>query len=198
MVSVYDLKPRFQALLRPLCGGLAAAGVTANHVTVTATILSVLYGLWIYASGGSDLSLILLPFFLLVRMAFNAIDGMLAREFGQKSDLGFYLNEVGDVISDTALYLPFAVLLDPLLVGAVIVLSVMTEFAGVLALGLKKERRYDGPFGKSDRAVAFGVLGYLLVFVQMSVHVQNGLLMVMAALCAMTIYNRMRKGLKDV
>ena len=41
-------------------------------------------------------------------MAFNAIDGMLAREFGQKSRLGAYLNELTDVVSDAALYLPFA------------------------------------------------------------------------------------------
>ena len=39
-------------------------------------------------------------------MALNAIDGMLAREFNQKSRLGGYLNEITDVVSDAALYLP--------------------------------------------------------------------------------------------
>lgn len=38
MPSVYDLKPRFQALLKPLVNSLAEAGVTANHVTVTALV----------------------------------------------------------------------------------------------------------------------------------------------------------------
>lgn len=41
-------------------------------------------------------------------MALNAIDGMLAREFNQQSTLGAILNEVGDIISDAALYLAFA------------------------------------------------------------------------------------------
>ena len=41
-------------------------------------------------------------------MALNAIDGMLAREFIKKSRLGGYLNEITDVVSDAALYLPFA------------------------------------------------------------------------------------------
>ena len=50
----------------------------------------------------------LLPVILLVRMGLNAVDGMLAREFGQKSRLGAVLNEVGDVLSDAALYLPLA------------------------------------------------------------------------------------------
>ena len=51
---------------------------------------------------------LLLPLWLFVRMALNAVDGMLAREFGQKSRLGAYLNEISDVVSDAALYAPFA------------------------------------------------------------------------------------------
>ena len=41
-------------------------------------------------------------------MALNAMDGMLAREFGQQSALGGYLNEITDIVADAALYLPFA------------------------------------------------------------------------------------------
>ena len=44
MATIYDLKPGFQALLRPLCGALARAGVTANQVTVAAALLSVAGG----------------------------------------------------------------------------------------------------------------------------------------------------------
>ena len=50
----------------------------------------------------------LLPIWLFLRMALNAIDGMLAREFQQQSALGGYLNEITDVVADAALYLPFA------------------------------------------------------------------------------------------
>ena len=42
MPSVYDVKPKFQALLRPAVGALARAGVTANQVTVFAALLSAL------------------------------------------------------------------------------------------------------------------------------------------------------------
>ena len=44
--------------------------------------------------------LLLLPAVLFLRMALNAIDGMLAREHNQKSALGAILNELGDVFSD--------------------------------------------------------------------------------------------------
>ena len=40
-LSIYALKPRFQALLRPLAAALARAGVTANQVTVAACVVSV-------------------------------------------------------------------------------------------------------------------------------------------------------------
>lgn len=43
-MTLYALKPRFQQLLRPLVGRLAAAGVTANQVTVLAAVLSLALG----------------------------------------------------------------------------------------------------------------------------------------------------------
>ena len=43
-MTLYDLKPRFQSLLRPLVRRLAAAGVTANQVTLAAAIGSVALG----------------------------------------------------------------------------------------------------------------------------------------------------------
>ena len=43
-MSIYELKPRFQNLLRPLVRRLYSAGVTANEVTVAACVISVLLG----------------------------------------------------------------------------------------------------------------------------------------------------------
>jgi CDP-diacylglycerol--glycerol-3-phosphate 3-phosphatidyltransferase len=43
-MSVYDLKPRFQALLRPVSNTLARAGVTANAVTIGAMVGSFIVG----------------------------------------------------------------------------------------------------------------------------------------------------------
>jgi CDP-diacylglycerol--glycerol-3-phosphate 3-phosphatidyltransferase len=199
LASVYDLKPKFQALLRPLCGRMARAGLTANQVTLSAAILSVALGLAILASRAAPWSLLLLPPFLFLRMALNAIDGMLAREFNQKSRLGAVLNELGDVISDTALYLPFAVIagVPPLLVAGVVAIAIMTEMAGVVGVQIGACRRYDGPFGKSDRAVFFGALG--LAF---GLGVPAGLWSSVALAAAavgglVTMLNRARGALKE-
>lgn len=164
MVSLYDLKPKFQNLLRPLARALAAADVTANQVTIAAAALSVVLGCAIFLTGAAHWTLLLVPPFLFLRMALNAIDGILAREFGQKSRLGAVLNEMGDVASDVALYLPLAVIpgVSAILVGLVVAIAVMTEMAGVVAVQIGAARRYDGPFGKSDRALFFGALALAL------------------------------------
>jgi CDP-diacylglycerol--glycerol-3-phosphate 3-phosphatidyltransferase len=197
LVSVYDLKPRFQALLRPLCASLAASGVTANQVTVAAVAMSVALGCAVAATGGRDWTLFLMPPVLFVRMALNAIDGMLAREFAQKSRLGGVLNELGDVVSDTALYLPFAVIpgVSAILTGLVVAVAVMTEMAGVVAIQIGGARRYDGPFGKSDRALFFGALALALA-AGIKPGLWTGIVLVMGA-CAglLTIVNRARGAL---
>jgi CDP-diacylglycerol--glycerol-3-phosphate 3-phosphatidyltransferase len=164
VASIYDLKPAFQGLLRPIANALARAGVTANAVTVLGIVLSVAVGVAIAVSGGSRAALLLLPAALFVRMALNAIDGMLAREHGQKSRLGAILNETGDVVSDSALYLPLAVVpgFDTRLVVGIVLLAALTEMTGVLGVTIGASRRYDGPMGKSDRAFAFSLLGLLL------------------------------------
>jgi CDP-diacylglycerol--glycerol-3-phosphate 3-phosphatidyltransferase len=163
MISIYQLKPAFQQCLRPCVGWLARRGVTANAVTAWALVLSlgVGIGLSLAAQCGQTVFFFILPLWMFLRMALNAIDGMLAREFGQKSALGAYLNELSDVIADAALFLPF-VWIAPFgwaSVGAVIFLSALSEMSGVLALRVGAARRYDGPMGKSDRAFLFGALG---------------------------------------
>lgn len=195
-VTLYDLKPRFQALLRPLVRTLADAGVTANQVTLLACAVSVAIGIaiWIFAAPALFL---LLPVWLFARMALNAVDGMLAREFGQKSDLGAYLNELTDVIADAALYLPFALVAPfaPAWVVIVVLLATLTEMAGAIGPMIEAPRRYDGPVGKSDRALIFGALG-LWVGLQLPLPGWIAWLMpLLALLLALTIINRVRAGL---
>ena len=199
-MSIYDLKPKFQNLLRPLVIKLEQCGVTANQVTLTACAISVILGLILTALSGYHWLFILIPIWLFVRMALNAIDGMLAREFNQKSRLGGYLNEITDVVSDAALYLPFAFIspFDGLQIGLIIWLSALTEFCGVLGQVQGKTRRYDGPLGKSDRAFLFGVLGLVYVFVPTLPDFLYWLLWVATILLIATCVKRVKSGLAEV
>ena len=159
--TLYALKPKFQELLRPLVARLATAGVTANQVTLLALAMSVAAGAFVALEADAVRPFLLLPLVFLVRMTLNAIDGMLAREFGQQSPLGAYLNELADVVSDAALYVPFAFVapFGPWSIGLVIVASCVSEMAGALGPMVGAARRFDGPMGKSDRALVFGALG---------------------------------------
>lgn len=199
MASIYDIKPAFQNLLRPLTRALFAAGVTANQVTVAAALLSVAVGACIAIFPTARWPLLLLPAFLFVRMALNAIDGMLAREHGQKSRLGAVLNEVGDVIADTALYLPLALVPGfsaPLVVIAV-TLAIITELTGLVALQIGATRRYDGPMGKSDRAFVFGLFALLAgLRIPLTPWLTPALALILVLL-AFTIINRARRALAD-
>ena len=199
-MTIYDLKPAFQNLLRPLTNALARAGITANQVTVAAALLSIAVGAVVIHKRDVQWIVLLIPVALFVRMALNAIDGMLAREHDMQSALGGILNELGDVISDAALYMAFAPLagISPHAVGAVVLLAVLSEMTGVVAVQIGASRRYDGPMGKSDRAFAFGLLAVLLGFGIEPGWWANAFLAVLALLTALTIVNRARKALNEL
>jgi CDP-diacylglycerol--glycerol-3-phosphate 3-phosphatidyltransferase len=195
LATIYDLKPRFQALLRPIAAALVARGLKANDVTRGALLLSVAQGAWLALMPASPWPLLVLPLTLFVRMAMNAIDGIMAKEHRQATPAGAVLNEASDVIADAALYLPFALIagVNAPLVVLVVVAGIVAEMTGALGPMLGTSRCYAGPFGKSDRAFAFGLLAVLL-----GIGVAPGLwstlyLAAMLLLGALTVINRGRR-----
>lgn len=198
MASIYDLKPAFQRLLRPLAAGIVRAGVTPNQVTAGALLLSAAVGA-VMAWTRSRWSLLLLPPALLARMALNALDGMMAREHGMRTRLGALLNELGDVISDALLYLPLALVpgWPAAAMVCAVVLAGASELAGVAAVQAGASRRYDGPMGKSDRAAVFGALGLALGLGVPAGRWLDVVLWVVVALLVLTIANRVRKAVCD-
>lgn len=164
MLTLYHCKPTFQNWLRPVVQQLATWRVSPNQVTVLAIVLSVGMGVAIACFPQSSWVFFTLPMVLLGRMALNAIDGMLAREHNLTTPLGCILNELGDVISDIALYLPFSLIpgIAPTWIVAIILLTTLTELVGILGGTIAQKRCYDGPMGKSDRALIFGTLSLAL------------------------------------
>ena len=199
MISVYQLKSRFQNLLRPQVTRLHERGVTANQVTLAACGLSLLVALSVALLASHAWIFLLIPLWMFLRMALNAMDGMLAREFGQQSKLGAYLNELTDVIADSALYLPFALLPGVTPAYSLIIASSTTSTtnAGVLGVMVGASRRYDGPMGKSDRALCFGVFGAGVASGLLPLSWLDPLLVLLALLLVLTIVNRVRQGLAE-
>ena len=199
-LTLYALKPRFQAALRPVVGLFASHAVTASQVTAFRLGISLALGFLILLSDASRPLFLLIPLWQVIRMALNTIDGMLAREFCQKSALGAYVNELGDVLSDMSLYLPFGLIapFSPTEMLTIIFLAALSEFAGVLGSAVSASRRYDGPFGKSDRAFLFGMLGLWIGIGGALPNWSFGMVPLVSALLLWTTVNRVRLGLEEI
>lgn len=202
MWSVYQLKPAFQMLLRPVLTVLVRAGVSPNQVTWAALGVSLGGGLMLMCVTAPWV-LLWMPFLLLVRMALNALDGMLARQQEQSTPAGEILNELGDVLSDMALYLPLVVWVRSdgaaMAVVAFVMASVLSEFCGVLGKVVSGQRRYDGPMGKSDRALAVSLVAVgLYAWLDAPDVFWTGLFAVLTGLVTLSAALRVRRALMNV
>ena len=150
-------------------------------------------------STGSRMAFVSLPVFLFLRMAADALDGMMARELNRCTPSGTLLNEVADVAADAALYLPFALLpgVEPVLPVTAVVLAMISEQAGVAAALVGVPRRFEGPMGKSDRALAFGACGLICGLRLTSPVIWNVIFAVIIVLLLLTIFNRFRSAVKE-
>ena len=177
-----------------MAAALAKRGISANEVTLGALLMSAAQGAWLALDPTSRWPLLVLPVMLFLRMAMNAIDGLMAKEHRQATPAGAVLNELSDVVADAALYLPFALIagVNAPLVVLVVVAGIVAEMTGALGPMLAGPRNYAGPFGKSDRALAFGLLAVLI-----GVGLTPGLwttlyLAALLVLSALTVLNRAR------
>jgi len=196
MISVYKLKPKFQQLLHPLLVWLYKRKVTANQITIVAIMFSLGIGILFWEASVIPLFYLVLPIGLLIRMVLNALDGMMAREFGQTTRLGEILNEVGDVLSEVFIFFPLLKYQPEslYLVVTFIVLSVLNEYAGIMGKVLGGQRRYEGPMGKSDRALLMGIYG-LLAYLGVEIHAYSQVIFaIVIALLLVSTFIRLKKG----
>ena len=200
LISIYEIKPKFQQLLMPIVDWMRKIGMTPNQVTILALLLSIVTGIILSIFHENKWIYILMPIVMFVRMALNAIDGVMAKKYQMKSHLGLLLNELGDVISDLFLFIPFVFIAEDYGIGILlfISLSIISEMAGVTVQVIGSSRRYDGPMGKSDRAFIVGFISFL-IFVHLNIiPYLHFVFYICSILMLINIYNRITKGLKEV
>ncbi|MCJ0935324.1 CDP-alcohol phosphatidyltransferase family protein [Mammaliicoccus sciuri] len=200
MISIYEIKPKFQQLLMPIVDWMRKIGMTPNQVTILALLLSIVTGVILSIFHDNKWIFILMPIVMFVRMALNAIDGVMAKKYQMKSHLGLLLNELGDVISDLFLFIPFVFIAEDHGIGIMLFvsLSIISEMAGVTVQVIGSTRRYDGPMGKSDRAFIIGFISFL-IFVHLNIiPYLHFVFYVCSILMLINIYNRITNGLKEV
>ncbi len=197
MHSTYQFKPRFQSVLKPAVKVLHHYHITPNSITVFSIVMSGIFSAWMALMPNKPCPWLILPLALFIRMALNAIDGMLAREFSMKSNLGLILNELGDVVADVFFFFPISLIAgvfwEPILIACVLIS--LAEMAGILGICMGKTRRYDGPMGKSDRAVFLGCLGLLFGLGIIHSSGINIAIIVILPFLLLTIFNRIKATL---
>jgi CDP-diacylglycerol--glycerol-3-phosphate 3-phosphatidyltransferase len=141
--------------------------------------------------------LLILPLALLIRMALNALDGMMASTYHMQSKKGEVLNELGDVVSDFLLYFPLLKLFSiPIyILIAFLFMSVLNEYAGILAKAVSGTRQYDGPMGKSDRAFVIGLLSLVFYFTHALIPYIDYIFLVLILLLMLSTFFRIKKTL---
>jgi CDP-diacylglycerol---glycerol-3-phosphate 3-phosphatidyltransferase len=199
MPSLYQIKPAFQRLLTPVLDWCLTKGVSANALTGAALLLSAVAGALVLLTHGAGWVLLLYPVIILVRMALNALDGLVARRTGTSSKGGMIFNEAADLASDAVMYLPLIVVpgLSPLAVVAFTLSGFVAEGAGLLRLARDGQRAYHGPLGKSDRAAAIGIIAVLSVAFPASA-IGSWLLWLLVVLHLVTAGNRLTARLEPV
>ncbi len=199
MISIYDIKPKFQALLTPIVQKLHNAGCTANQITFFAIMLSLLTGVLFYFADNVPWFLLIIPLLLLIRMALNAIDGLLARQYNQQTAKGKVLNDFGDVISDFFIFFPLLKIVPhTYLIVLFICLSIINEFAGVMGELVGSKRRYDGPMGKSDRVLFISIYCLLTFFVPSFSSVMVIFFAIGIGLLIISTYTRLTKSIQHI
>ena len=79
-----------------------------------------------------------------------------------------------------------------------VVMAVISEMTGVAAVQIGAQRRYDGPMGKSDRALTFGFIGLLLGLGFNLFLLVNTVLAGVLILLGITVKNRARQALQEI
>lgn len=187
-----DLKPRFQGLLRPLMRRLAARRITPDKLTLLSLGGSIAVGVSLTLARYMSLLLLLLPLWLLIRMALNALDAMMAREMGLTSAVSGAVHELGDVLSDLSLYVPLAWFTDGARTAVLAFVAgvVMTEFCGLLGVLVGSRRQRQGPMGKSYRALAVSCIAVATALLPLVYLLWGPIFWGLTALEAWTCWNR--------
>jgi phosphatidate cytidylyltransferase len=198
MISVYSLKPAFQKLLRPVARWLHSRGVSANQVTLAALWLAV-------ATGGRGRAVANAGDLVAVAAGAVPAHGLerAGRDAGPRilgaDAAGRGVERIGRRVGRCRISALGAGSRRAGRMGrSLVLLALLSEFCGVVAVQIGASRRYDGPMGKSDRAVLLGGIALLLGCGVPAGFWLAVVLFVASGLLVLTCFNRLRAALREV
>ena len=192
-MTLYAVKPAFQRTLQPISRFAIDHAISANQLTLAAVVVSLLGGVALAASGLEPWLLLVAVPVVALRLALNALDGMVARTGRTATPAGELLNEVGDRLGDLLLVggLVFAGHADMRLGAITLAVIGLPGAVGVTARAAGGARRYEGPLSKPDRMAALAGASVLTLLLPVT-PVVNGyfVLLIVGALVTAAIRYR--------
>jgi len=189
-MGVYAVKPRFQTSLRRLELRAIDAGVTADQLTTAGTACAVGAAIMVLISALNPVWLLAVPPLVLMRLACNALDGMVAADTRTARPLGQVYNEFSDRLADIAILLAITLRSGSLLLGAVaMALVLLSSYLGTVAAAAGGSRQYGGVMGKADRMLVLAMAAPTAAFMT-EWPALTGYLAVIAAGSVITMWQR--------
>lgn len=165
-MGIYSTKSKWQQALRPVVTFCVQNQITPNAFTYSALGLSGIGAAALWQAGSNRAWLWLVPPCVLLRLLFNLMDGLVAREQGLADAWGEVKNEFGDRLADSAIFLglAFGDYADTRLAALVIALVLCVSYLGLLGKALGGARLYSGVFGKGDRMISLALFTFFPIF----------------------------------
>jgi archaetidylinositol phosphate synthase len=183
------LKQRAQSQLTSVAASIHNLGLTPNHLSILGIIFALLSGLTYWQWKFNSFLLILAPFLMLASGLFDALDGALARLYGEATKFGGFFDSLLDRYADavilcgiiigglTEVYWGLAALLGSLLVSY--------SRARAEAAGVKMES-----VGLAERAERLILLALASLFAFIWVDTLNWGIAILAVLTNLTVIQR--------
>ena len=199
MLDLPDTKPILERVFRRTAHALHRLGMRPNVLTMTSIVSSASAGALVLAFPMKTWPLLAMLTAMLARLAFNHIDGIIARECAMKTPLGGLLNELATPAEDMALYLPLAARpeMPAALIVCAVMLCVLVEVAGLSSIAIGGSRRYDGPMSKVVRGTFFAALAIAAALRLAPASWAPTALVLILILLAVTACNRLSRALEE-
>jgi len=186
--------------LTPVARFFAAKGLGAERVAYAATAFSFLAGAVILYGSGRKWSLLLLTLSLLFLAGLNSIEEISAQGEDRKNKREIVVKELGNVLSEAFLYLPLCRFrgFPAFWIVLIVVFGIVSEMAGVIGIQFGASRRYDGPMGRGNRAIVFGLIGLVVGGGLRPGLWLGGIFIIVFILLIVTIVNRLTRAQKEI
>jgi phosphatidylglycerophosphate synthase len=164
------------SLVRTTARFLAVRGISPNFLSILSLFFALLAGVFLFLSGKSTsfnlkLILILAGVFVCLNALLDGLDGLVARELGNASKKGDFLDHVIDRYSDV--FIVGGIVFGGYAswqIGVIAIIGVLlSSYMGTQAQAVGLNRMYGGMLGRADRMVLIIAATFLTVLYPYSV-----------------------------